>query len=51
VRIEYCDGQALFVLESGYDPELLGTCVIETIAGFEQGREVDPADHAAVPAA
>jgi acetoin utilization deacetylase AcuC-like enzyme len=50
IATEYCDGRALFVLEGGYDPATLATCVIETILGFEEGKDVDHADHAAIPA-
>src|SRR5664279_2092492 len=49
IATEYCDGRALFVLEGGYDPATLATCVIETILGFEEGKDVDHADHAAIP--
>jgi acetoin utilization deacetylase AcuC-like enzyme len=49
VAAEYCDGRALFVLEGGYDPATLATCVVETILGFEEGRPVEPADAGAVP--
>jgi hypothetical protein len=40
----------LFVLEGGYDPATLATCVIETILDFEEGEDVDRADEAAIPA-
>jgi acetoin utilization deacetylase AcuC-like enzyme len=50
IATEYCDGRALFVLEGGYDPATLATCVIETILGFEEGEDVDRADEAAIPA-
>ncbi len=49
IATEYCDGRALFVLEGGYDPATLATCVIETILGFEEGEDVDRADEAAIP--
>jgi len=49
IAAEYCAGRALFVLEGGYDPATLATCVIETILGFEEGRVVERADFAAVP--
>jgi acetoin utilization deacetylase AcuC-like enzyme len=49
IATEYCDGRALFVLEGGYDPATLATCVIETILGFEEGKDVDRTDHAAIP--
>jgi acetoin utilization deacetylase AcuC-like enzyme len=50
ITTEYCDGRALFVLEGGYDPAILATCVVETILGFEEGQDVDRADLAAIPA-
>jgi acetoin utilization deacetylase AcuC-like enzyme len=50
IATEYCDGRALFVLEGGYDPATLATCVVETILGFEEGEDVDRTDHAAIPA-
>jgi acetoin utilization deacetylase AcuC-like enzyme len=50
IATEYCDGRAVFVLEGGYDPSTLATCVIETIVGFEEGKEVDRTDDAAIPA-
>lgn len=46
---EYCDGRAVFVLEGGYDTGVLAACVADTIAGFEEGNAVDPADPAAIP--
>lgn len=49
IATEYCDGRAIFVLEGGYDPALLATCVVETIFGFEEGKGVDRADEAAIP--
>jgi acetoin utilization deacetylase AcuC-like enzyme len=49
IATEYCDGRTLFVLEGGYDPATLATCVVETILGFEQGEDVDRADDAAIP--
>jgi acetoin utilization deacetylase AcuC-like enzyme len=49
IATEYCDGRALFVLEGGYDPALLATCVVETILGFDECRDVDRADHMAIP--
>jgi acetoin utilization deacetylase AcuC-like enzyme len=49
IATEYCDGRALFVLEGGYDPATLATCVIETILGFEEGKDVDRTDFAAIP--
>jgi acetoin utilization deacetylase AcuC-like enzyme len=50
IASEHCDGRVLFVLEGGYDPKLLATCVIETILGFEEGQNVDEPDQAAIPA-
>jgi acetoin utilization deacetylase AcuC-like enzyme len=50
IATEYCDGRAIFVLEGGYDPAILATCVRETILGFEEGADVDRADRAAIPA-
>ena len=47
----YCEGRALYVLEGGYDPETLAACVAETILGHEEGREVEPSDAGAIPAA
>jgi acetoin utilization deacetylase AcuC-like enzyme len=46
---EYCDGRALFVLEGGYDPATLATCVAETIFGFEEAAGVDGADSGSIP--
>ena len=40
----------LFRSEGGYDPATLATCVTETILGFEESKDVDRADHAAIPA-
>jgi hypothetical protein len=37
------------VLEGGYDPEILATCVIETIRGFEEGQDVEGADDGSGP--
>jgi len=48
---ECCAGRALFVLEGGYDPETLARCVIETIAGYEDGAPVAAADPHALPPA
>lgn len=48
---EYCDGRALFVLEGGYDPAVLGRCVAETIAGFDEGGTAGEPDRAAIPEA
>ena len=50
IATEFCDGRALFVLEGGYDPASLATCVIETIRGYEEGRSVDVTDGASIPA-
>lgn len=49
IATDYCDGRALFVLEGGYDPAILATCVVETIAGFEEGQDAERADDAAIP--
>jgi acetoin utilization deacetylase AcuC-like enzyme len=49
IAVEYCDGRALFVLEGGYDPATLVPCVVETILGFEEGKDVDSTDEAAIP--
>ena len=46
----YCDGRALFVLEGGYDPRWLATCVADTISGFEENVEVDRDGRARDPA-
>jgi acetoin utilization deacetylase AcuC-like enzyme len=48
---EYCDGRALFVLEGGYDPAMVATCVAETILGFEESVEADKTDVHAIPPA
>jgi acetoin utilization deacetylase AcuC-like enzyme len=45
----YCAGRALFVLEGGYDPEMLANCVADTIAGYDDGAAVEPADAASIP--
>jgi hypothetical protein len=37
------------VLEGGYDPATLALCVTETILGFEESKDVDRADDAAIP--
>jgi acetoin utilization deacetylase AcuC-like enzyme len=50
IATEYCEGRALFVLEGGYDPATLATCVVETILGFEEGKDVERTDFAIVPA-
>jgi acetoin utilization deacetylase AcuC-like enzyme len=49
IAAEFCDGRALFVLEGGYDPATLATCVIETILGFEEGKDVERTDAIALP--
>jgi acetoin utilization deacetylase AcuC-like enzyme len=49
IAAEYCGGRALFVLEGGYDPATLATCVAETILGYEEDRAVDDVDVAAIP--
>jgi acetoin utilization deacetylase AcuC-like enzyme len=49
IGTEYCEGRVLFVLEGGYDPATLATCVIETIRGFEEDKQVERADVAAIP--
>jgi len=49
IATEYCDGRALFVLEGGYDPASLARCVIETILGFEEGKDVERGDSATIP--
>jgi acetoin utilization deacetylase AcuC-like enzyme len=36
---EHCEGRALFVLEGGYDPQVLAECVAATIAGYESGDD------------
>jgi acetoin utilization deacetylase AcuC-like enzyme len=48
---EYCDGRALFVLEGGYDPNVLASCVAETVLGFEENAEVERTDLHAIPPA
>jgi len=45
----FCAGRALFVLEGGYDPEVLARCVAETIEGYDEGTEVDPAEAGSIP--
>src|SRR5450755_3382380 len=45
IATEYCEGRALFVLEGGYDPATLATCVIETIrlrVRSHGGKLIDP---------
>jgi acetoin utilization deacetylase AcuC-like enzyme len=48
---EYCGGRAVFVLEGGYDPEVLARCVADTIAGFEENAEIAKTDVQAIPPA
>jgi acetoin utilization deacetylase AcuC-like enzyme len=45
----HCAGRALFVLEGGYDPDVLANCVADTIAGYDEGAAVAPADAASIP--
>jgi acetoin utilization deacetylase AcuC-like enzyme len=45
----YCAGRALFVLEGGYDPAVLASCVAETIEGYDDGAPVEPAEEASIP--
>jgi acetoin utilization deacetylase AcuC-like enzyme len=47
----YCGGRAVFVLEGGYDPQTLASCVADTIAGFEENAEVERAEVGAIPPA
>jgi acetoin utilization deacetylase AcuC-like enzyme len=47
----YCDGRTLFILEGGYDPASVATCVAETIIGYEESAEVESADVHAIPSA
>jgi acetoin utilization deacetylase AcuC-like enzyme len=49
IATEYCEGRAIFVLEGGYDPATLATCVVETIVGFEESRDVDQLSDAVIP--
>ncbi len=49
IATEYCDGRVVFVLEGGYDPVMLATCVVDTIAGFEEAAAVDRTDDASIP--
>jgi acetoin utilization deacetylase AcuC-like enzyme len=49
IATEYCDGRTIFVLEGGYDPATLATCVVETILGFEEGKDVDLVGDADIP--
>ena len=48
---EHCDGRALFVLEGGYDPATVASCVAETIIGYEERVEADKTDVHAIPPA
>lgn len=45
----YCDGRVLFVLEGGYDPATLARCVADTIEGYAEDSDVEPAEAAAIP--
>jgi acetoin utilization deacetylase AcuC-like enzyme len=45
----YCEGRAVFVLEGGYDPATLATCVAETILGYEESTEVERTDIGSIP--
>lgn len=45
----YCDGRSVFVLEGGYDPSTLATCVAETILGYEENLDVERTDVASIP--
>ncbi|HEX3465185.1 MAG TPA: hypothetical protein VHS78_14150, partial [Candidatus Elarobacter sp.] len=47
----YCGGRAVFVLEGGYDPQTLASCVADTIAGFEENAEVERTEVGAIPPA
>jgi acetoin utilization deacetylase AcuC-like enzyme len=47
---EYCEGRAMFVLEGGYDPATLATCVAETILGYEEAKIIEPVSASAIPA-
>jgi acetoin utilization deacetylase AcuC-like enzyme len=50
VAAEHCEGRALFVLEGGYDPEVLAECVVGTIRAYESGNaELGDAAPQAVP--
>jgi acetoin utilization deacetylase AcuC-like enzyme len=49
IAADYCGGRVLFVLEGGYDPATLATCVAETISGYEEDRVVDRAEPASIP--
>jgi acetoin utilization deacetylase AcuC-like enzyme len=46
---EFCEGRVVFVLEGGYDPNVLARCVADTIEGFEDGTAADPADPGSIP--
>ncbi len=47
----YCDGRALYVLEGGYDPAVLGSCIADTIVGHDEGTPVERTDIHAIPPA
>ena len=49
IAAEYCGGRALFVLEGGYDPASLATCVVDTIFGYEEAADVEATDAASIP--
>jgi acetoin utilization deacetylase AcuC-like enzyme len=49
IAADSCDGRALFVLEGGYDPHSLATCVVETILGFEEGLLAEATDSGSIP--
>jgi acetoin utilization deacetylase AcuC-like enzyme len=47
----YTGGRAVFVLEGGYDPHVLGRCVEATIRGYDEAAAPQGlADRAAIPA-
>lgn len=51
VADEQCGGRVLFVLEGGYDPDVLAGCVVATIAGYEGAADaLGSAEAAAIPA-
>jgi acetoin utilization deacetylase AcuC-like enzyme len=49
IASESCEGRVLFVLEGGYDPATLATCIADTIAGYEDGAPADDAEVEAAP--
>lgn len=49
IATDFCGGRVLFVLEGGYNPMSLATCVAETILGYEEGKVVERADSDSVP--